>query len=88
MNALLRRRPDLSRDKLERIRLLRDAHAADALVTGYEDLIEGLKLPDPDDRHVPQYPQVSCRTGRRFRASRLALQLGMKESIRVVNRML
>ncbi len=27
-------------------------HAADALVTGYEELIEGLRLPDPDDRHV------------------------------------
>lgn len=24
----------------------------DCLVTGYEHLIEGLKLPDPDDRHV------------------------------------
>ncbi len=29
-----------------------DLHAADALVTGYEDLIEGLQLPDPADRHV------------------------------------
>lgn len=29
-----------------------DLHAPDALVTGYEDLIEGLKLPDPNDRHV------------------------------------
>jgi hypothetical protein len=29
-----------------------DQHAADALVTGYEDLIPGLQLPDPDDRHV------------------------------------
>jgi len=50
--ALLRRRPDLSREKLERTRMLMDLHAADALVTGYEDLIEGLQLPDPDDRHV------------------------------------
>jgi len=50
--ALLRRRPDLSREKLERTRRLMDLHAADALVTGYEDLIEGLQLPDPDDRHV------------------------------------
>ena len=24
----------------------------DCLVTGYEDLIESLSLPDPDDRHV------------------------------------
>jgi predicted nucleic acid-binding protein len=52
MTALLRNRPDLSREKLERTRMLMDLHAEDALVTGYEDLIEGLKLPDPDDRHV------------------------------------
>lgn len=32
--------------------MLMDKHAADALVTGYEDLIEGLQLPDADDRHV------------------------------------
>jgi hypothetical protein len=50
--ALLRKRTDLSREKLERTRALMDAHATDALVTGYEDLIEGLRLPDPDDRHV------------------------------------
>jgi predicted nucleic acid-binding protein len=52
MTALLRNRPDLSREKLERTRMLMDKHAEDALVTGYEDLIEGLHLPDPDDRHV------------------------------------
>ncbi len=32
--------------------MLMDKHASGALVTGYEDLIEGLHLPDPDDRHV------------------------------------
>src|SRR6516225_9259508 len=52
MTALLRNRPDLSREKLERTRRLMDKHAEDALVTGYADLIEGLRLPDPDDRHV------------------------------------
>ena len=52
IRALLRHRPDLSRKKLERTRMLMDAHAADALVTGYEDLIDGLELPDPGDRHV------------------------------------
>ena len=52
IRALLRRRPDLTREKLERTRMLMDKHATDALVTGYEDLIEGLHLPDPDDRHV------------------------------------
>ncbi|MGW1741226.1 hypothetical protein ACWCPQ_20750 [Nocardia sp. NPDC001965] len=29
-----------------------NAAVPDSLVTGYEPLIEGLKLPDPDDRHV------------------------------------
>ena len=32
--------------------MLMDLHATDALVTRYEDLIDGLHLPDPDDRHV------------------------------------
>jgi len=52
MTRLLANRPDLSREKLERTRMLMDKHAEDALVTGYENLIEGLHLPDPDDRHV------------------------------------
>jgi predicted nucleic acid-binding protein len=52
INALLRRRPDLFRGRLERTRMLMDLHAVDALVTDYEDLIAGLELPDPDDRHV------------------------------------
>lgn len=52
MTAVLRNRPDLKREQLERTRMLMDRHAEDALVTGYEDLIEGLHLPDPDDRHV------------------------------------
>jgi hypothetical protein len=52
IRALLRRRPDLTREKLERTRMLMDRHATDALVTGYEELIEGLRLPDADDRHV------------------------------------
>ena len=29
-----------------------DAHVRDALVVGYESLIGGLVLPDPQDRHV------------------------------------
>src|SRR5437588_11572798 len=52
ISNLLKNRPDLTRDKLERTRMLMDKHAADALVTGYEDLMPGLDLPDPDDRHV------------------------------------
>ena len=52
ISALLEKRPDLTRDKLERTRALMDLHAVYALVTGYEDLIPGLRLPDPNDRHV------------------------------------
>jgi predicted nucleic acid-binding protein len=52
IEALLRDRPDLSREKLERTRMLMDKNASDALVTGYEALIPGLQLPDPKDRHV------------------------------------
>ena len=52
ISSLLNKRPDLTRVKLERTRMLMDKHSEDALVTGYEDLIPGLQLPDPDDRHV------------------------------------
>ena len=52
ISSLLHQRPDLTREKLERTRILMDQHATDALVSGYEDLIPGLQLPDPDDRHV------------------------------------
>lgn len=52
MRNVLQNRPDLTRAKLERTRDLMDRHARDALVTGYEDLVAGLRLPDPDDRHV------------------------------------
>ena len=52
IGALLRSRPDLARQRLERTRDLMNAHTRDALVTGYEDLIEVLSLPDPNDRHV------------------------------------
>ena len=52
IRSVLKDRPDLKREQLERTRLLMNAHVRDCLVTGYEDLIEGLTLPDPDDRHV------------------------------------
>lgn len=51
VNALLRQ-GKFTRQKLERVRDLMDAHAKDAKVTGYEPLIGMLELPDPDDRHV------------------------------------
>ena len=49
---LLKNRPDITRDKLERTRRLMDQAAPDALVSGYESLMESLELPDRDDRHV------------------------------------
>lgn len=49
---VLANRPDLSREQLERTRRLMDTHVRDALIEGYEALIDTLALPDPDDRHV------------------------------------
>ncbi len=49
---LLKNRPDITRQKLERTRRLMDKAALDALVEGYEDLIPSLSLPDENDRHV------------------------------------
>jgi hypothetical protein len=50
--ALFRDRPDLSRVSIERTRLLMEASLDDAMVSGYEPLIETITLPDVDDRHV------------------------------------
>ncbi|MBN3826077.1 PIN domain-containing protein [Burkholderia sp. Ac-20384] len=49
---LLRNRPDLSAEQLDRTSCLMDRAIPDAVVTGYESLIDGLTLPDADDRHV------------------------------------
>jgi hypothetical protein len=52
ISNLLKNRPDLTREKLERTRQLMDKAALDALVEGYEGLIPTLSLPDKNDRHV------------------------------------
>ena len=52
IRAVLRNRPDLSRQQLERTRALMNAHVRDALVDGYQALIPALNLRDPEDRHV------------------------------------
>ena len=52
LRNLLEQRPDLEEPRLRRTRQLMDRALPDARVTGYEALIEGLELPDPDDRHV------------------------------------
>ena len=52
MRNLLKNRPDLTRERLENTRSKMDLHATDCLINEYEDLIEGLHLPDPHDRHI------------------------------------
>jgi len=52
ISNLLKNRPDLTRRQLDRTRRLMDMSARGALVKGYESLIPGLSLPDPNDRPV------------------------------------
>ena len=52
MRNVVQDHADIPREQVERIRDLMNAHVRDCLVTGYEPLIGGLTLPDPDDRHV------------------------------------
>jgi len=52
MCNVLKDNPRLSAERLARTRTLMNEAVRDCLVTGYEDLIASLSLPDPDDRHV------------------------------------
>ena len=52
ISNVLKARPDLSADSLAETRRLMNLHMEGALVTGYEDLIPSLVLPDPNDRHI------------------------------------
>lgn len=52
IKSVLSNRPDLKREQLERTRELMNRNVVDALVEGYESIIETLSLPDPNDRHV------------------------------------
>lgn len=49
---LLVNRPDLTKEQLDRTSELMDRAVPDCLVEGYETLLDGLTLPDPNDRHV------------------------------------
>jgi hypothetical protein len=49
---VLKKRADLKPEQLARTRALMDAAVLGAKVTGYEELIPGIKLPDEGDRHV------------------------------------
>ncbi len=59
---VLKDRPDLTREQLERTRRLMNENVRDCLVTGYEWMIESLELPDPDDRHVLA-AAIKCNAG-------------------------
>lgn len=50
--AVQRERPNLAVEALDRTRQLMIDAVPDCIVTGYDDLIEGIRLPDPNDRHV------------------------------------
>ena len=49
---LLRNRPDLKRDRLDRTCAEMNRAVPDAMVTGYESLVPTVTVPDADDRHV------------------------------------
>ncbi|MEA5446808.1 PIN domain-containing protein [Gammaproteobacteria bacterium AB-CW1] len=51
IHSLLMKRPDLE-SRLSRTRELMNTAVPDSLVTGYEEYIDLVELPDPDDRHV------------------------------------
>jgi predicted nucleic acid-binding protein len=49
---LLQNKPTLSEASLAETRRLMNLHVEGALISDYENLIESLSLPDPNDRHV------------------------------------
>src|SRR5580700_10017317 len=52
MTAVLHDRPDLTAAQLHRTRRLMEHHINDALVGGYEPILDHLTLPDSDDCYV------------------------------------
>jgi PIN domain len=52
LRNVLKNRVDLERSKLERTQELMNAAVPNALVYGFEHLIETLQLPDSNDKHV------------------------------------
>lgn len=52
MRNLIQDSPHLSSERILRTRTLMNEAVRDCLVSGFEDLIDSLSLPDPDDRHV------------------------------------
>jgi len=62
IGGVLRNRKDITAEQLERTRRLMNQAVPDCLVTGYEELIDSLELPDPDDRHVLA-AAIRCQAG-------------------------
>jgi hypothetical protein len=62
IQSLLERRADIDPARLARTRARMDAAVPDALVTGYDGLIDQVVLPDPDDRHVLA-AAIRCQAG-------------------------
>ena len=52
MRNLAQDKPAIIPEKLQRLRALINTAVPDCLVTGFEQLANGLKLPDSDDNHV------------------------------------
>src|SRR3990167_3525867 len=49
---LLKNRPNITKEKLEKMRAMMDNNIRDCLVENYESIISTLSLPDKNDRHV------------------------------------
>ncbi|MCX7115016.1 MAG: PIN domain-containing protein [Gammaproteobacteria bacterium] len=49
---VLKSRPDITHDKLERTKQMMNMHVLDAIVENFEDIEKVLDLPDPNDNHV------------------------------------
>lgn len=49
---ILKSRPELNEESLARTRELMNQAVPDCLVTGFDALVDGIDLPDRDDRHV------------------------------------
>jgi len=62
IRAVLSNRPDLKREQLEHTKAEMEKAIPDAAVTGYQELVLGLNLPDPDDRHVLA-AAIRCQAG-------------------------
>lgn len=52
MRNVHKNKPEISLEKLNRVKELMNENVLDSLVTGYEWIIPSLNLPDKDDRHV------------------------------------